>query len=113
MVGKFVPWGYVKQALEALNRRDIEGARACLLRPMTSGLIGGPDITGVIGHALGSSVSPGTHIGFEIKAGDDSQRVEQKICEKNLIRHGAIYILVESVDQGIRDTKVFAGPGEK
>lgn len=112
MNGKFVPWGYVKQALSALDRGDLEGVRACLMRPLTNGLVGGPDVTGIIGHAPGAAVSPGTLAGWEIKAGDDVQSGEQKIVERNFKRHGAIYILVESVDQGVSELKRFAGPGE-
>ena len=110
--GKSVPWGYVKQAFAAMDRHDWDGARACLMRPFTMGLIGGPDVTGVIGHAPGSIVAPGMHVGFEIKAGEDTQSDDQKKVERNLKRHGAIYILVESVDQGISDLKKYAGPGE-
>ncbi len=111
MNGKFVPWGYVKQALAAIDRRDWEGARACLMRPLTNGLIGGPDITGVIGHAPGATVAPGCHIGWEIKT-TDVQSDDQKRVEKNLKRHGAIYLLVDNVEDGIEDTKQYAGPGE-
>lgn len=111
--GKAVPWTYVKQAMSALDRGDIQTARVCLMRPITNGLVGGPDITGVIGHAPGATVAPGTLCGWEVKAGNDQQRDDQIICERNLKRHGAIYILVESVEQGIGDTKKFAGPGEK
>lgn len=112
MNGKFVPWGYAKQALAALDRGDSEGVRACLMRPLTNGLIGGPDVTGIIGNAPGAIVAPGTLAGWEIKAGDDVQSDEQKMVERNFKRHGAIYILVESVDQGISDLKKYAGPGE-
>ena len=112
MNGKFVPWGYVKQALAAIDRRDWDGARACLMRPLTTGLIGGPDVTGIIGHAPGALVSPGTFCGWEIKAGDDAQSDDQAKVERNFKRHGAIYILVESVEQGIAELINFAGPGE-
>ena len=112
MNGKFVPWGYVKQAFVCLDRFDIEGARACLMRPLTSGLLGGPDVTGIIGHAEGSLVAPGTFCGLEIKAGNDRQSDEQIICERNIKRHGGVYIVVESVDQGISELMKYAGPGE-
>lgn len=112
MNGKFVPWGYVTQALQALDRGDINGARACLMRPLTSGLIGGPDVSGIVGHAPGAKVPPGVSIGWEIKT-TDSQRPEQKIVQRNIERHGGIYLIVRDVEQGIADTMKFAGPGEK
>lgn len=110
--GKFVPWGCVKQAFACLDRFDIEGARACLMRPVTSGLLGGPDITGIIGHAPGAAVSAGTHVGWEIKAGTDYQKPGQEVTQRNVERHGGIYILVESVGQGMADLAKYAGPGE-
>lgn len=111
--GKFVPWTYVKQALAALDRGDLNGVRACLMRPLTSGLEGGPDVTGIIGHASCSTVSAGTLISWEIKAGADSQSPIQKAVQRNIERHGGIYIVVKDVDQGIEETMQYAGPGEK
>jgi hypothetical protein len=111
MVGKFVPWGYVKQALFAIQSRDFERASACLMRPLTSGLIGGPDVTGIIGHAPGATVAPGTYFGIEIKT-TDVQSQEQKQCQKNIERHNGIYLLVDNVEQGIADLMKYAGPGE-
>lgn len=112
MNGKFVPWGYVKQAVSALDRGDTQSARSLLMRVMTTGLEGGPDVTGIVGHAPGSLVAAGCHIGWEIKTENDRMRESQRITSKNLVRHGGIYIVVESVEQGIQDTMKYAGPGE-
>ena len=112
MNGKFVPWGYVTQALACLDRNDINGARALLMRPLTNGLIGGPDVTAIVGYAPGASVAPGTYLAAEIKAGADRQRDSQIAAERNIKRHGGIYILVESVEQGLDDLEKYAGPGE-
>lgn len=111
--GRSVPWAYIKQALSALDRFDIEAARSCLMRPVTTGLIGGPDVTGIIGNAPGRSVEAGRFVSWEIKAGADRQREEQVKCQQAIERHGGLYILVESVDQGIADLMKYAGPGEK
>jgi hypothetical protein len=94
--GKAVPWSYVKQAIACLDRGDIAAARACLMRPVTIGLEGGPDISGIL--------SPhGRFISWEIKT-TDQQSEQQKLCQRAIEKHGGIYIVVRSVDQGIRDT---------
>ena len=117
--GTFVPWGYVNKAIATLRyEKNIEKAIALLLHPVKGGLIGGPDVSSTIGHAPKAQVAPGTFCGFEIKAqyadgSSDRQGDEQIICERNLRRHGAVYVIVEDVDSGVERLRQFAGPGEK
>jgi hypothetical protein len=124
--GTFVPFNYVKKSVTILEgvmasrpemRNILGSAIALLMHPVKSGLIGGPDSTAIIGHAPGATVAPGTHAGIEYKAkyerGHDTQKDQQILCQENIERHGGVYILVESVDQGIADLKKYAGPGEK
>lgn len=115
--GTFVPWGWVQKAMYAMDRGDLSGAKACLMHPVKGGLLGGPDVTAVAGKCPDSLVAPGTMIGFEIKAeylhGSDRQSEAQIACQKALERHGAIYLVVEDVESGLKGLERYVGPGAK
>ena len=96
--GTFVPWAWVSKALACIDAGNLSGARACLMHPVKSGLIGGPDVSGVV-------APTGKLVGWEIKAGRDEQRDTQVNCQRALERHGAIYLVVENVEQGLADTE--------
>ena len=112
-VGTYLPFRYAQAAVKLIRQGRYEEAIGQLMHPMTNGLEGGPDVSGIVGHCPGASVPPGVSIGWEIKAGTDRQRESQINCQRAIQRHGGIYILVRSVEQGLADTEKYAGPGEK
>lgn len=103
--GSGIGWGQVKKAIGILRRatagtwRDcIDAAIKCLRRPIDFGLVGSADILCVMS-------KPHKFIGLEIKNPEtgDEQSISQQAWELRVVAVGGAYLIVESVEQGLKD----------
>lgn len=95
-VGKAIPCDPFYAALRA---RDWSAMSR--IRPVSFGLPGQPDIDGWLVIAPGLAV----RLGVEVKAGNDTQTVEQRNVERLYNDAGCIYVLARDVDTGIQEIR--------
>lgn len=94
--GGAVPMGIVRAAVAMIRTGKIEAGCQMLQRPTKFGILGGGDISGVIGPS-------GRVLSIEVKWGADKQSEEQRAFEAMLRERGGLYIIARDVEGYLKD----------
>lgn len=89
--GGAVPMGIVRAAVAMIRTGKIEAGCQMLQRPTKFGILGGGDISGVIGPS-------GRVLSIEVKWGADKQSEEQQAFEAMLRDRGGLYLIARDVE---------------
>lgn len=94
--GGAVPMGIVRAAVAMIRTGKIEAGCQMLQRPTKFGILGGGDISGVIGPS-------GRVLSIEVKWDADKQSEEQQAFEAMLTDRGGLYIIARNVEGCLKD----------
>jgi hypothetical protein len=93
----------IKQAIEALRRKSIAEAIGLLSRrPISFGIEGGADISGILPIKVGSATL-GLRLEVEVKTGLDKMRDSQIAFRVMILAGGGVYVVARSVEQCLEE----------
>lgn len=100
--GGAVGMNTVRIAIGLLLKNRISEAIQTLKRPIAFGIVGGGDISGIIGPTSGRRLE------IEVKAGRDKQSLEQQGFQGMITVLGGIYLIARDVDGCLAELRRWA-----
>jgi len=101
--GGAVPMAVVRVACALIRTGKIEAGIQMLQRPTKFGVVGGADLSGIVGPPCGRRLE------IEVKAGADKQRPDQEAFQGMIEALGGLYLVARDVDGCLEELRRHCG----